>query len=1111
MNKSVTTKSNLLTLQNTNKTRETILKNFSRRVKTQSKFHGYMQKSQLATINFIAPNLLETYMLAYQDYIIRQSKPEVLIYNSDSSFNCIKKTFIYTYNLFNGDLDFRNSNYLMKQNRTIKQKSYKEVSLDKLVSTYTNFQDGHFEVLLLNLNKDQIVEVIDKFKNKDCYIHIVHVIANTSKPYVLNFNKKVETMDYDDQLLNGFYACDIIKEGDELPYYIKEVIDLGQVSIVFGSFDIKYPTKPYKYVRQQVDELDDFSDVITFEKQQYVVRYQTDGIGSMSIAVLNEPIDVVTIHLSIYNYILSAVKKLHLEQQISSYAELYKIISTYFETYGIQYSEKQTKLIIEKMLSDEKQLSFKDRNVKEFKLMRNIQFGVCWSQKMEDEASVPLDIKHIYQIKNTTIKIVFSEVLKDNLKQIQAINVKLDKIGRSHKEGTKIAEQLTDNDILKLLQNCGSSILKYTQQTNYLVEPKLIYEQYLKYVEYYQEAVKVGLFNPIVERGHVKSVTTKPCNLLLFVDFLNYYRYHFGVEVATRKVNKYDVILNLIKTLLISNIKIQLMPCTCVDHQHKLKKILPSTVYAHNKTIIYNQCLRTLFAAFKRQCKKVPSPDPKVLVDFHKYTENFFKMYIEPILKDFDYNYNQWFNHNDYNKQLALQFKKAKDISLDINGGKTQKKVVHSLFCKAEKQEDGGKNRAIAAIDDSIKYIMGPVCWFLEYFFNEKLDGYCGRKNAEDISKKLSTLNTLGYDLIIQGDGSGFDQTQNADLKYIDYLIYKYLYDHDKIHHVNPKLFFNVACTPIKVMSGEIIGRNRVKLASAEMIGTVFSGSSDTTLMNTVRNILYNKYTLSKCGLDEKLMCKGDDFVIFIRTKLSQSDVENIYYKVWVPKTDTKKQENIRNFGIGQIMKKISVVHISKLEFCSSIVYYNKEKNFFLFARQPDRMVRFFIWSRKATYLDPPTLKQYLLDQAEALQASGLSELPFYEIFYKAFMQQANNIDGEPLRLASGQSKKILELNPDIDGHNHLVQKTSEDKYQQFNINDDEYRSYMHARMFRDVNSDFRNLIKQNINREIVEKFLLETYHWTVSDIKKYEKILMTKNVSTIMHDVSFIQQSVFN
>lgn len=71
------------------------------------------------------------------------------------------------------------------------------------------------------------------------------------------------------------------------------------------------------------------------------------------------------------------------------------------------------------------------------------------------------------------------------------------------------------------------------------------------------------------------------------------------------------------------------------------------------------------------------------------------------------------------------------------------------------------------------------------------------------------------------------------------------------------------------MFSGNGNNRKAINLGTALIYGTVFSGASDTTLMNTVRMACYNHYTLTRNNLkfeeDYKLYAKGDDFMVFIR------------------------------------------------------------------------------------------------------------------------------------------------------------------------------------------------------------------------------------------------------
>lgn len=466
------------------------------------------------------------------------------------------------------------------------------------------------------------------------------------------------------------------------------------------------------------------------------------------------------------------------------------------------------------------------------------------------------------------------------------------------------------------------------------------------------------------------------------------------------------------------------IPCTCkADDEISLLRILPVGANTE-KVICYNSCMRTLFAAFKRQMMRVYKPAADMVNEnnpdsFQHFVKKYFDEYVQPVLDKFDYSYSQWYNKMPRSKQQAMddaQHKIAEHGYPDL--------VEYGLFCKREKQQAGGKNRAIANIDPQIKYMMGPVCWALEDLADKYFPGYCGKKSWEDLEDYLCVAKAEGYDYVLQGDGSAFDTCQHYELKYIDRLIYNYLVDHGKIWHVDPEAFRLVATAELRELNAKIhMDKKFTALASATIRGTVFSGASDTTLMNTLRMALYNMYTLERKGLkfgrDFKMLAKGDDFMVFTRTPdLDGEAFEDVYMEIWRPKPKHTKANfsEVKENQLGMILKFLNVGGYETIDFCSVTCIPYDDGTKFKLARKPDRMTPLAHYSRNALKMSSGELKQYLVDQAMAIDLA-MPNMPFYREYAIAYREAAAKIKAVPVRSKPGRARKILA----DDGHHKVA------------------------------------------------------------------------------------------
>lgn len=556
-----------------------------------------------------------------------------------------------------------------------------------------------------------------------------------------------------------------------------------------------------------------------------------------------------------------------------------------------------------------------------------------------------------------------------------------------------------------------------------------------------------------------------------------------GFKIKEHNLDAY-IISQCASHLVLENTKIEEIPCTCPNSTTQAKsammKILPVGQNAGH-CMIYNSCLRTLFAAFKRQLKAVPRPDQEVLKDFIAFSKKFLDNYVFPHISEFDYSYAEWYNHLTYAKQQKMKEAKLAYEELVRSG---QKLVVEfGLFCKREIQQAGGKNRAIANIKDLVKYIMGPVCWALEAMFKYVFPGYCGNKSGEDLEDYLSEAYAEGFMTSLQGDGSGFDLSQHHECKEIDRMIYSRV--KEKVWHVDKELFYYVATVSHRAMVASYYSHKRKYTPFKAIIrGTVFSGSSDTTLMNTARMALYNHFTLQRAGLrynkDYKLLAKGDDFLVLINNLGFRGKIEASYAKYWSskPKDMTNYDQNYSSKGIGQILKFLKIGDFTTIDFCSNAIVPYKENGVqrFRVLRRPERMCELAHYSRKALGYNINQYKTYLLDLALSLEITA-GNIPFYRNYIEAYRFWASKIKGNLASTKCGKDKENMKP----DGHTcpFKVDDPFKELKNHFRQYGTEFAYSTHARMSR-----------HKIPEEDVYQFLLSSYGLTKTVIEHHREIL---------------------
>lgn len=427
------------------------------------------------------------------------------------------------------------------------------------------------------------------------------------------------------------------------------------------------------------------------------------------------------------------------------------------------------------------------------------------------------------------------------------------------------------------------------------------------------------------------------------------------------------------------------VPCTCQGEKAAgCVAVLP--VSNPNEIIVWNNCLRTAYAALKRHLMAVPLPQQTIVDKFHRHVDSWFATHIEPRIANFTYCTSAWFNHLTRKQQINLLGKAFSTISNWDGVAKYYQPLidnisdtkVYDIFCKREVQivdnpqqhtYDGAdlpKNRAIAATQEIDKYIQGPVTWFLEKHVAD-MPGFPVGKSWEELEQSLTQLYNQGYTHVAYGDGSGWDRTQSHELKYVDRIIYGYLARNKLIKHVDPELFYQRATARYRTLRVPHYTHPTIRL-QATIDATLASGDTDTYILNTLRMIAVNTFILDQLHIEYKLWCKGDDFIIFLKNDI---DLAPHYYKYW-----SKKNENLGiNYGLGITLKFMKTGPINEFDFCSTGVI--KHNDHFKLTRQPHRFNILSRYSIKAYYYSPHQLVQYYNDLIVGLK-SWTNNMPYY-------------------------------------------------------------------------------------------------------------------------------------
>lgn len=454
------------------------------------------------------------------------------------------------------------------------------------------------------------------------------------------------------------------------------------------------------------------------------------------------------------------------------------------------------------------------------------------------------------------------------------------------------------------------------------------------------------------------------------------------------------------------NIDCKDIKCTCTDKPRYEQ--LFGDVDVNRNSILYNNCKRTLFAAAKRQIKSAPMPSYNVVNEFIPWAINIIEKYLGEKLNNFSYNYNQWYNHLPLKKQKDMDkiheyihgtTGLEEDHYIDINH-LDPRMLTYEALCKVEVQAIDGKPRMVCSIPPLIKYVMGPITWALEELFSEYLPCYCGGKNLNQMEDMVNGYINKGFTIVAEGDGSAFDNTQDVLLKAIDRYVYKRIID--KIYHVPKELYLLVSQALYKVMDVLLVQNNKkICIMTYAVLGTVFSGDCDTTLMNTTRMGLYNWFTNEKSGLvfNEHFVnfSKGDDFTNMYNICVDKEKVMKTYSEYWLKKPEEKGPIfdgcDERVMGLGQILKFMEFGPPTSLRFCSLRSWYKDLNSMnILLTRDPAKFLLLSNYSRKALRMNNSELCRYCIDQAISLYVN-FRGINYFEDMAKLYLTKAKMLN----------------------------------------------------------------------------------------------------------------------
>jgi hypothetical protein len=260
----------------------------------------------------------------------------------------------------------------------------------------------------------------------------------------------------------------------------------------------------------------------------------------------------------------------------------------------------------------------------------------------------------------------------------------------------------------------------------------------------------------------------------------------------------------------------------------------------------------------------------------------------------------------------------------------------------------------------------------------------------------------------VEGDGSAFDNSQDVLLKGLDRYIYNRITD--KVYHVPKEEFKLISNLHYKTMDVKYVkDKKKHTYMTYKVLGTVFSGDSDTTLANTIRMAMYNRYANEQFGLrygvDFIVFSKGDDFSVLYKDSIPNSLIDIIYDTYFLSKPEGSfKVLDTRVGKLGQICKFLEKGAADSFKFCSLRSWYTDplDPTKITLTRNPSKLYTISQYAIKTKSLSNYAKAKYLIQQAVDYEMN-YPGIQIFEIMAKSCREHAYQL----LKQSQDQEKKL--------------------------------------------------------------------------------------------------------
>jgi len=253
------------------------------------------------------------------------------------------------------------------------------------------------------------------------------------------------------------------------------------------------------------------------------------------------------------------------------------------------------------------------------------------------------------------------------------------------------------------------------------------------------------------------------------------------------------------------------------------------------------------FGVYKRIAAKLPSADPKMLMELRSHVQEFLEKNFRPLSPDEDLTFETWLSEKDYPAWRKAELNEVHESMVQGSIPKSYRKV--KCFMKAETYVEFKHGRGIFSRSDQFKCLYGPLCAAIEKQMYE-YPAFIKHIPVPDRPKYISEVLATDCDDTRATDYTSYESSFSKELMdVLDFELFRFFFKNFDEKFL--ERYFEV-----KGGENTCVFKWFTLLIQARRM----SGEMDTSLCNGFANFIVTHFLCKKVlGCEPRMVVEGDD------------------------------------------------------------------------------------------------------------------------------------------------------------------------------------------------------------------------------------------------------------